>query len=671
MRRIMLMRARYPFLALALAALPALAPAFTQAASPGEQALVERERARAEIESIVADLYRPAPPGTENRFHEASARLIAIGEPAVPFMVSEVDEPSAATFNIAAYVLGSIGTPEARDALRKAVARAESDGGKFGAARKIWAIYGLALAGDEEAVRLLDQGLWVGPNELMDRVGLVELAAVLTAPRSVPILLEELQRYRDDETNQPRLIYALRALRLIADPATFEPVASFLGHERWQLRLEATRALAELDDPRVVDRLFATLDDPQVDVREAAAKGLASLKPFDRTRDVLARLETEKATAVRIPLYHLLGESGDEHVLEAFRSHWGRPDYLDRAAILHGVADIGSRKGLDLLVKGLHDADGSVALVAIDGLTRLGGSEARDALLSALRSPSRGLVDTAIGSLAQLGDSQAAPRIARFLFEGYLAQPVTDPQRITTIRAASEAFVKLHYTAALPGLRKAAQAQLDAGVQSQIAFYLQGVVRQLTDIERFGNRAKKWVEALASDDEPVLHVAITRLTEIGGPVAAEGLIAAFPGADTDDRFEILRAIATLRSRKAVPLIERLLLDPEYDARKLRHLRAMAAWAARRIGGPEMADLLGRSVERRQGLDIGVLTYLAQLRGREAVPVLQRYRVSRLRDIRFDRGYEVDRIDWLIRELRAGRSIASLDRPPDEIALGEW
>jgi hypothetical protein len=113
------------------------------------------------------------------------------------------------------------------------------------------------------------------------------------------------------------------------------------------------------------------------------------------------------------------------------------------------------------------------------------------------------------------------------------------------------------------------------------------------------------------------------------------------------------------------------MDEAYDAYDLRQLRSTAAWAARRIGGKKSVDLLRRSVKRREGDDMNVLVYLAILDGKNALPELTAYRFARVRDLEWQRGKEQERIDWMRRELSAGRSLSSLDLPPEEIELGRW
>lgn len=85
-------------------------------------------------------------------------------------------------------------------------------------------------------------------------------------------------------------------------------------------------------------------------------------------------------------------------------------------------------------------------------------------------------------------------------------------------------------------------------------------------------------------------------------------------------------------------------------------------------GPRMVDALRRAALRRDGRELQVLVSLAVVSGRDALPLLDTLRPLRMRRYDFRRGAELERLDWVRRELRAGRSVESLARPPDEIAL---
>jgi HEAT repeat protein len=628
--------------------------------------LTARERIRPEVESIVAELNAPtgSPPGL---LQKATSRLVALGPDVVPFMVAELDYPTAYTFHVAACVLGTLGGPEAVQALHKAVERSEGYPTKFGEGQKAYAITGLALAGERDALRLVEDGRWAGSFALLEDTSLVELVGLLTAPDSVPILLEWLALDPADEGNVKRLKYAMRALGRIADPAAAERIVPLLESESWEVRREAVTALGALGSFATADVLLAALDDPSPEVAYEAAKALEASIPPSKVPAIQARLTTEQNSVQRQLLYRALAAAGGASQIPALAKNWGRDDPLDRLQIVRSVAALEDPGGFDLLRNALDDPHGTVILTASEGLAALDTSEARKALLAQLAKPNWNAASHAVPALVALDEAKAGPVIAHQLLEVELAAPITDPLRSDDIAALGDALVALSYTQALPALLEATPKQTNPAIVTE----LDRLARRLTAIDARGNDVAAWSEALGSSDVEMRLLAVDRLGRAGGSAAIAALSAAFEGAAEAERLAILDALGKTGSPKALPLLERLLMDPEFDTYPTRRLRSTAAWAARRIGGKQAVDLLRRSVQRREGLDMDVLVYLAVLEGKDATSDLERYRISRLRDLWGQRGLEQARINVMLHALAQGHTLAFLDKPPSAIHLGQW
>src|SRR6185503_10434700 len=185
---------------------------------------------------------------------------------------------------------------------------------------------------------------------------------------------------------------------------------------------------------------------------------------------------------------------------------------------------------------------------------------------------------------------------------------------------------ELRFTDPLPDLKEAARLQSDA----QIVAYLDGLVRQLETLAENQDSVPKWIQTSGSPDRLLRTLAYGRLGELATPDALRALAAAFDRADLADQVEILHATGRSRSSEGGALVDRALSDPAFDAFERQPARAMAAWAARQIGGEAMAASLRRSAERREGLDFETLEYLAVLEGKAALPTLRAVRVPRLR-----------------------------------------
>jgi HEAT repeat protein len=397
---------------LLLALLLAVGSATIAASGAGEtvggndtDAFIAREKIRADVESILAELNRPGARHDDPRiFHNATERLAALGSPVVDFLAAELDQPSVATYNIAAYALGLVGTPEAAAALKRAIARADDQRGKFNAAQKVWSVYGLAVLGDVEAVTLLESGPnRVGYEEFMNELNLLQTVSILTAPESVPILVEHLATHSKAEDSLRPLWETLEALALVVNPSVREHVVPFLDHESWLVRRGAIHVLTGLQDPAAdADRLIAALSDPEERVARAAAEGLAALQPASHVKQILAALENEQRTSVRLYLYVALASILDDAAIDILGTHWGRPVYLDRLWIVDAVGKIGDPKGVNLLRVALRDPDLAVVIRAMDSLRRIDTPGARDALLAQHRDQRWPVASAAIGALVRL-----------------------------------------------------------------------------------------------------------------------------------------------------------------------------------------------------------------------------------------------------------------------------
>jgi HEAT repeat protein len=625
--------------------------------SAAAQEAIERERIRAAVEAILND-------AADHKIERSTIeeRLVALGPPVVEFIVPELTAPRASNYPLVCRVLGHVKTEEARQALRAAIAEADQDTGGLNKKKKLWACYGLAILGDAEAVDLLNAGvLKASMVELFDQWPGIEVVGTLTAPASLPRLFAQAEKYAASAETTRDLALVLHTIGRIADPSTLPKVLPYLKHAAPEARAAAARAIGRLGNTAGIDPLFTALSDPDPNTRTAAAKSIEELQPTGKAKEIRARLDVETDTSVRMPLYRTLGEIQGAAAVEALSKYWGRPEYLDRMWIANVLGTLGSPKGLAVLRTALRDRDVTVAIHAVGAIGAIGGAGATETLLSALSDPRWPVFQGAVDPLMAQKERRAGPRIADRLLEGYLASRITDPSRWTDVYILGDALVGFRYVDRLEEIRDAVKLQSDPTLVS----YLDGLVRRLTAIRENQNDVQKWIAAATGADDPgVRRVAISRLGEIGGDEAIGALVDAFAGAGTDDQVEILRALAAAPSSLAAPLIEHVLLDDAYDPLPAEPVRAMAAFAARRIGGPGMIEALRKSAVRRDGQDLPVLIYLAVASGKAAVPTLREVRIPRLTHFHIMRGREQEVLDGMIRELSAGRSVSSRDVPPE-------
>jgi len=301
-------------------------------------------------------------------------------------------------------------------------------------------------------------------------------------------------------------------------------------------------------------------------------------------------------------------------------------------------------------------------MFATEALGVINSEGARALLIEAVRSRNPLTAQEAVKVLRELRATEAAPVIAERLLSVALVGALRDARFRSRAALLLDTLVDLRYHEVLDDLRKATAKQTDA----QMILFNESAIARLEAIAQNGRKAKKWITAAASPDAHIRLLAYERLGEIGGGRAARALADAFGRVGPDEGLAILRALGGTNQPAALELIERVLLAPEFDAIERSKLRQMAAWSARRLGGERMLGALHASVKRRMGRDAHVLIYLALLGGEEALPTLAEYRLPRMRLVGWMSGKELEKLDWVSRNLSAGRSLSEVDVPPEEI-----
>lgn len=143
---------------------------------------------------------------------------------------------------------------------------------------------------------------------------------------------------------------------------TPDAMIAALDNPRWKIRLQAVEALYNENNPQALQHLIDMLDDPVLDVREAAASGIVAYgtEAVPRLAQVL---ETGKLNA--------------------------------REAAVKALCDIGTGATVDVLAKALQEDESAwVRIPAAQGLGAIGGEKATIALQNALHDPHSDVVQT-------------------------------------------------------------------------------------------------------------------------------------------------------------------------------------------------------------------------------------------------------------------------------------
>jgi HEAT repeat protein len=658
-----------PLILVLAAAVPAAGedpPAFTSGDEATDE-LLARERLRASVEALLEE-YLAAGPRGEVRVDKAIATVegfVALGPDVAPYLINELEQERPGLYDLTAYALGMLGTPEAEMALRDAAARAEDEPGKEALARKAWALWGLGLQGRVDALRLAIEGRHLVANYAMHQsTSLFESVALQTTPESLPVLLEILDTVASDKERFRERRSVLRALRRLRDPSAAAKMIPLLESDNYRVRSEAASALRTIGTPEVVAALLQALDDDHLMVRQNAAAALEYIGDSGRHEKIHERLEQETDPYARGSLYRLLADTAGTGAFDRLNRYAGRSEAKDRRHLVAAVEIVDDPRRIPFLRAALTDADNGVALQAVLALGRLGGVGAVEALSEAVSEARAMIAHAAARQLARLDASSAGAAVANRLLDDFLAAPVSDAGQRFNVEKTMAALVTLGHTKAIRGLRDALDRQPDPSLKRRI----EATIGQLELIQRNRRKVDRWVESSTATDPEIRQLAWARLASIGSAEAAQALVAAFDTADRTDREEILRVLGSVAEAHAAPLLERVLLDPFFDHPHESPLRDMAAWTARRIGGDAMLELLDAAARRRNGRDAKVLVY-ALLLGRErALPLLSSLRVPRMRYLGWSRGNEQAHLDRLATRVATGRSIERMEVPPGKMVF---
>jgi HEAT repeat protein len=238
---------------------------------------------------------------------------------------------------------------------------------------------------------------------------------------------------------------AARALGAIGDKQAIQPLLEALSDKELEVRAGALVGLGYFKDPATFDRMAdPLLEDPQIEVRQAAAKALGETKhpqaiPYLMValRDPYWWYEREQSAEVLLDAIEGMGTMVVKTLLEAMRDSEGTVRRYaamllgriqdERAIEPLGMAlydthfDVGKAaavslagfgsQGLKILAEALHHPEAWLRQHAITGLTLSGDQRIVPAILEMLDDPEREVQKQAIQSLGALKDARALPAL--------------------------------------------------------------------------------------------------------------------------------------------------------------------------------------------------------------------------------------------------------------------
>lgn len=209
----------------------------------------------------------------------------------------------------------------------------------------------------------------------------------------------------DDPDDEVRLAAADAAIVLRAAGAT-DTVAAWLNAPEARLRHKACEVARALPSPRAVAPLARTLGDPDPDVRGAAADALGHQASANAVPPLLGRLD-DPTPLVRVRIVDALARLGDARAVVPLVSKVQDSSPDVRQAVARALGDLGDRRASSALVLALRDQVTEVRRDAIASLGRMRASDAVDALAPFVAERTASLRLAALAALGRIGTPDA------------------------------------------------------------------------------------------------------------------------------------------------------------------------------------------------------------------------------------------------------------------------
>jgi HEAT repeat protein len=289
-----------------------------------------------------------------------------------------------------------------------------------------------------EALQTRDANLLPYYQQILARIPTATPSLVKALKTAHPIVrgrVAEVLALSRDRTAIPALLDALHgeyftvrsraalALGKIGDPKTIQPLLAALNDREDEVRIAACLALGMFRDPSTFDEITnVLLDDPKIEVRQAAARALGNTQhpgalPYlmEALHDSYWWYEREHAAGDLLAAIEKMGMAAVPPLIEALQDKEGTIRKF--AAILLGkLGDPRAIAPLGMALYDLHHEVGRAASGALAGF----GVPAVDVLVEALSHPEMWIRIHAITALAAIKH----PRIALILVE-----MLNDPER--------------------------------------------------------------------------------------------------------------------------------------------------------------------------------------------------------------------------------------------------
>jgi HEAT repeat protein len=291
---------------------------------------------------------------------------------AVPLLINELKAPGVVRAQ-AATALAAIGSPDA-DAAKPELLAALPSSDEKDRSQLVWALAVLKERGASDAIlQEFVRGIWqkqddFDPKIITDAIGVQRLSSPeLTGNKEKPV----------------RALVAM-ALSEAASPAVVPALVSMIKRpdEDPEVIRAAVQGIGRAGDPRAAQDLF-NLMAKRADMRQSTLDALAKSTAAPQLATLLG--QAQDATTKR-DLVRLLRKTFDPRSADAFAALINDPDQDVREESAQGLAELGDARAVPPLLAAAKGDSDDTANDALDALRQLGNTAAADGLMPLLKA---------------------------------------------------------------------------------------------------------------------------------------------------------------------------------------------------------------------------------------------------------------------------------------------
>ncbi|MBC6475169.1 MAG: HEAT repeat domain-containing protein [Hormoscilla sp. GM102CHS1] len=178
----------------------------------------------------------------------------------------------------------------------------------------------------------------------------------------------------------------LNQLRQVEEAIAFEMIQPLIVDNNVRIRYAAVSQMAILGQQDLQkslqilrDRLF---NDPETDVKAAAADGLGALSLTEAFSDLQQVYQTTSEWLLKLSIVATLGEMGDARAFDLLADALNSETDIVQTTAISSLGELGDSRGVPLLIPFATNSDWQVRYRVVLALNRLGGTEARSILES-------------------------------------------------------------------------------------------------------------------------------------------------------------------------------------------------------------------------------------------------------------------------------------------------